>query len=234
MGEVFFSEVIKEGLVQLSKEETHHMRVKRIKKDEEVIITDGRGGVGYGRLKGIGERAEVLVERVEIEPNKENPLGLCIPLLKGRKMDELIRTSVELGVDIIYPFVSSRTVVRPKESDKKVMRWKKVIISSSKTARRFRFPRIEDIVDFDLIISLKGWETKVMLWEREKNLPLSKIAEYLKKKSLFLIGPEGGFSDEEVEKARKAGFITVSLGKRLLRSSSVPLYLLSIISFLRE
>jgi len=233
MDEVFFSEIVKEGLIKLNEEETHHMRVKRIKPEEEVIITDGMGKIGYGKLKGIKDGALVFVEKIEVEPKKDNPLGFCIPLLKGEKMDEVIRTSVELGVDVIYPFISSRTIVKPKDEDKKIERWKKIVLSSSKVARRFTFPEVEKIRNFREVVSLKDWSTKLMLWEKEKNLTLSNVAERLKEKTLLLIGPEGGFSDDEVEIALKNGFMTVSIGKRILRSSTVPFYVLSVISFLR-
>jgi len=233
MVEVFFSERVEEGLIKLNEEETHHIRVKRITPEEEIIITDGKGKVGYGRLKGIGDGALVLVERVEVEEKKENPLGFCIPLLKGKSTDEVIRTAVELGVDVIYPFISSRTVARPKEGEKKIERWRKIILSSSKVARRFTFPELQKIMNFQEVISLKNWDTKIILWEREKNVTLSRVAERLKKKTLVLMGPEGGLSDEEVEMALKQGFIPVSLGKRILRSSTVPFYVLSVISFLR-
>jgi 16S rRNA (uracil1498-N3)-methyltransferase len=233
MAEVFFSERIEEGLVKLNEEETHHIKVKRIKPEEEIIITDGRGRIGYGKLKGIKDGALILVERVEIEEKKENSLGLCVPLLKGKKMDEVIRTAVELGVDVIYPFISSRTVSRPKDAEKKAERWRKIVLSSSKVVRRFNFPDIQKIIDFHEVINLKNWNTKIILWEREKNLTLSHVAERLKEKVLVLMGPEGGFSDEEVQMALKNGFIPVSLGKRILRSSTVPFYVLSVISFLR-
>ncbi len=233
MAEVFFSPEIKEGLIKLNDEETHHMRVKRIRVDEGIILTDGRGKAGYGKLKEIKERALVFVERIEVEPKKENPTGLCIPLLKGEKMEEVIRISVELGVDFLFPFISSRTISRPKDEKKKIERWKKIILSSSKVARRFTFPEIEKIMDFRSVISLEGWQTKILFWEKEKDVTLHQVAEELKKKSLILMGPEGGFSDEEVNMAKKSGFLTVSLGKRILRSSTVPFYLLSVISFLR-
>jgi 16S rRNA (uracil1498-N3)-methyltransferase len=72
-----------------------------------------------------------------------------------------------------------------------------------------------------------------MLWEKEKSLTLSNVAESLKEKTLILMGPEGGFSEDEVEMALKNGFITVSMGNRILRSSTVPFYILSVVSFLR-
>jgi len=233
MAEVFFSEIVKEGLIKLNEEETHHIRVKRIKPEEEVIITDGMGKIGYGKLKGIKNGALIFVEKIDVEPKKENPLGFCVPILKGENMDEVIRTSVELGVDVIYPFISSRTIVHPKEEGRKVERWKKIVLSSSKVARRFTFPEVEKIRNFHEVVSLKNWNTKLMLWEKEKSLTLSNVAESLKEKTLILMGPEGGFSEDEVEMALKNGFITVSMGNRILRSSTVPFYILSVVSFLR-
>lgn len=234
MKEVFFSKVVEPGPIELDEEESHHVRVKRIKRGEEIILTDGKGKIGYGRLERIEKRAVISVFRIEKEENKPSRIGVGIPLLKGNSMDEAIRNAVEFGADIIYPYISSRTVVKMVEPEEKLLRWKRIAISSCKVARRFFFPSVEEILPFDKIISLHGWDARMLLYEEEKERRLGSVENLLRQNILVVLGPEGGFTKEEVEKAVKRGFITVSLGKRIFRSASVPSYILSIISFVRN
>ena len=150
-------------------------------------------------------------------------------------MDYLIQKATELGVQEIIPFLSSRSVPLLEKSKrlKRHHRWERIAVEASKQCGRGVVPKIESLQDYSEMLRTASPNTlRLILWERE-GTKLKEILERSKerKKIFFIIGPEGGFSQEEVEEAKRAGFIPVTLGRRILRAETASLCFLSILQY---
>jgi len=161
-------------------------------------------------------------------------LGQAVP--KAHKMDVIVQKATELGVSSVIPFFSSRTGPRlPEERlQKKRHRWQKIAFEATKRCGRKDVPTVETIVAFDDLINKRYNNVlKIILWEDEKNRRLKEVLENSKQYQniILLIGPEGGFTAEEIAWARKRGFVSVSLGRCILRTETVGLYLLSVLHY---
>ena len=181
---------------------------------------------------------------VEVELLRKNPprddsqitviLGQALP--KAQKMDYIVQKATELGVSTIIPFFSKRTVpsLDGERLKKRLGRWQKIALEATKQCGRLVVSRIEDIVPFEEVVKRYSDNSlKIILWEDEKNI---KLKEVLRRNQppqnvIFLIGPEGGFTDDEVDIAREAGFQSVSLGRYILRTETAGLCLLGILQY---
>jgi len=160
---------------------------------------------------------------------------LAQSLLKGEKMDTLIQKATELGVKEIIPFLSSRSVPLLGKSGrlKRHRRWERIAIEASKQCGRGMVPRIASLQDYsEMLQTASSGSLRLILWEKE-GAKLKKVLEKSleKTKIFFIIGPEGGFSQEEVEEAERTGFIIVTLGERILRAETASLCFLSILQY---
>ncbi|MCF0117865.1 MAG: RNA methyltransferase, partial [Bacilli bacterium] len=164
-------------------------------------------------------------------------LYYCLP--KGEKLELVIQKATELGVNRIIGVNSSRCIAKIDESKKnnKIERFNKIMKEASEQSHRTYIPTFDDVINFKDLkntnedIKLIAYELEA---QQENNLltiiknivPGSKVA--------ILIGAEGGFSQAEVDEAVSYGYQRVSLGKRILRSETAAIYLMSVISFVRE
>jgi 16S rRNA (uracil1498-N3)-methyltransferase len=238
----------------------HFFINKNTIKDNTVVITGSEARhVGRVLRRGIGDTLYLLDEDgweyqavitaktsqlVEVRllaknpPQKPSPikitLGQAVP--KAHKMDYIVQKATELGVASVIPFISSRTGPRlPDERlQKKCHRWQKIALEATKQCGRKDVPTVETIVTFEELITIRYNNVlKIILWEDEKNRRLKEVLQNSKQcqNIILLIGPEGGFTAEEIEWARKRGFISISLGRCILRTETVGLYLLSVLHY---
>jgi 16S rRNA (uracil1498-N3)-methyltransferase len=213
--------------VTLAEEDLNHaFRVLRLKAGDQIVIADGLGRARLGRVTKSSSR-EILVMLHEQLSSAESPLKITLfqSLLKGDKMDLVIRQAVELGVHHIVPIVSARSIPRhdKKQDQKKALRWQSIIRSASAQCRRSFLAEVEPLCDFTSVLSrLKNIKTLVP-WEEEQSIKLSEIFEQPcpSDGAVFLfVGPEGGFANDEIEALRKSGAETVTLGPRIMRSET--------------
>ncbi len=221
-------------------EARHIVTVLRKKKGDELDIFDGSGKefrvriLEIDRLGGLPKiTAEIIAQkRVEREPNLKITLFQSIP--KGNKLDFIIQKSTEIGVSEIVPVITERTIVRldSKRSKERAFRWQKIAQEAAKQSGRNTVPKIGPVLDFSQALnqfSERRSHTGIIAWEMEdKNY----LREVLKRSvrggisnlalSIF-VGPEGGFTPEEVQRARRAGVVPVSLGNRMLRTETAGL-----------
>lgn len=152
-------------------------------------------------------------------------------------MELIIQKAVELGVYEIIPVITSRTIVKldPKKEDKKVARWQMVCESAAKQSGRGMIPKVTSPVSFKKALELAGaLEAGVMPYERAQGMDAARtlVKELHGKKSIgIFIGPEGGFDPAEVELAQAQGIRTMTLGKRILRTETAGLAVLSVFMF---
>lgn len=221
-------------------EELEHLRkVLRLRPGDRVTLFDDKGWEHEGIIRSYTARVgEIGIVR-SYQPGRESLLDITLAqsLGKGEKMDLVVEKATELGVRTITPFVSSHTVPRldRKKIERRHERWKKIALGAAKQSGRTRIPEIVDLSDFgDLVRRPWPCELKLLFWEKES---LQGLAQIRKEKVhldslLLVIGPEGGFSPDEVSEAMRHGFRPIRLGKRVLRTETAALAALSIVQFL--
>jgi 16S rRNA (uracil1498-N3)-methyltransferase len=229
---------IEQELLKVKGSEVRHIRrVLRLKVGDRLILFDGSAKEYEGII--VEESPSSVVMKVEniSSPAKESPLEITLAqsLLKGEKMEYLIQKATELGTKRIIPFFSSRSVPLLDKSQRlrRYHRWEKIAIEACKQCGRIAVPKVEPLQDYSEMLGMAPSETlRLILWEK-KGQGLKEVLKGSKGRTeiFFVVGPEGGMSDEEVGEAGKAGFIPITLGKRILRSETAGLCLLSVLQY---
>lgn len=180
-------------------------------------------------------RAEVL-ESWPPEPPPEVAVTLLVGLPKADKMDVILEKATELGCSRVIPFRSSRTIPRPDPRDarKRLLRWERIALAAAKQCGSGRFPEISPIVSYpEALRAADAAEGKVVFYEGEGRFGLKKVLSGLKKISsvALLVGPEGGFSENEVKEAERSGFLRAGLGPRILRVETAAVAALGMVLY---
>jgi len=219
--------------VRLSTEETRHLRdVLRLKVGDEIYVFDGAGREFRCELAKISKSAAEAIVRAEVEPAAaESPLNLTllVALLKGEKFDLVIQKAVELGVMTFIPIATERSDVRIRtdaDGERKVMRWRRIALEATKQCGRSRLMIIENPAVFSEVIRrpAPAGELRVLFAEHLGE-SFSALLEQTQKANavIAVVGPEGGWSDEEILLARTAGWSVVTLGGRTLRAETAAI-----------
>jgi 16S rRNA (uracil1498-N3)-methyltransferase len=220
--------------IELDDDNAHYARsVLRLKNDAQIILFNGQGGEFQGKIlevsrKSVRVELEEFIER-SVESNLKITLGLGIS--RGDRMDFSVQKAVELGVTSITPLITQRCVVQfnGEKKSQRWLHWQKIIQHAAEQSGRTVLP------DFAAVSNLNSWVSeqsglKVFLDPyAEKNL--AQLAPENNSVTL-LTGPEGGFSEQEREMAKAAGFIPVRLGARILRTETASLAALSAVQML--
>ena len=222
-----------DSVVLTGTDASHIRTVLRLQAGDKIQVLDGKSSLYVVQLADVKAKL-VKGEIISSEQvNTESPLKIHLgqSLIKGNKFDVILRKSVELGVETITPLMTERTVVK-SDGDKKIARWQKIAKESCKQCGRSSIPNVSGkIVKLDVFCQQRsGTDLKLMFWELESENGLKDINPEKTPSSVsVLIGPEGGFTIEEVETARSHGFQTVGLGPRILRAETAPLVVLSLL-----
>jgi 16S rRNA (uracil1498-N3)-methyltransferase len=217
----------------------HLAKVLRLKAGDEVILFDGEGKEYHASLTRLSPREISL--RLLREPSSvvaESPLKIIlgVGLLKSSKLDWLIQKTTELGVAEVVPFYSLHVVPQWEESRARLRqsRWEKIASEAAKQCGRAQVPKIHSPRSFEEVLVMKSEEaTKILLWEKEPAGSLKNVSPSTASAIYALIGPEGGFSDEEALRARGAGFQPIRLGPRVLRAETAGIVIVSLLQFVR-
>jgi len=166
-------------------------------------------------------RAEVL-ETLPPEPPPAVAATLLVGLPKADKMDFILEKATELGCSRVVPFRSSRTIPRvdAEEARKRTARWERVALAAAKQCGSGRVPEIPGLLPFaDALRAAGDADGKVVLYEGEGTFGLKRVLSGMRgaRSIALLIGPEGGFSEDEVRESERAGFRRAGLGQRILR-----------------
>ncbi|PKN60244.1 MAG: 16S rRNA (uracil(1498)-N(3))-methyltransferase [Deltaproteobacteria bacterium HGW-Deltaproteobacteria-11] len=220
-------------------DQTYIKSVLRLKKNDHLVVFDGQGHE-YQAMISRMQGSRTVVEILKKHPLQDKPVRITLSqaLPKAGKMDFIIQKATELGVDRVIPFQSARCVSRLTDDKKgqKVSRWQKIAVEASRQCGRADVPVISPCVDFQEMIGdgeRKG--VKIIFWEEETQTGLSDVLRHqhseLAEEFFIVVGPEGGFLKEEVDRAREAGFQSVSIGRQILRVETAVLAILSIIQY---
>ena len=229
---------IEQELLRVEGREVRHIRrVLRLKVGDRLVLFDGSAKEYEGVI--VEESPSSVVMKIEniFSPEKESPLEIILAqsLLKGEKMEYLIQKATELGAKKIIPFFSSRSVPLLDKSRKlrRYHRWEKIAIEACKQCGRIAVPKVEPLQDYSEMLGMAPSEAlRLILWEKKgQGLKEVLTGSKARTKIFFIVGPEGGMSHEEVVEAEKEGFIPITLGKRILRSETASLCLLSILQY---
>lgn len=204
-------------ILHLSEEESHHVyKVLRGRAGDRVEAVDSVGRLFVAELTGV-EEATILEERATAGAYYGDAVTLYQAVPKGRRMDLVVEKATELGVESIVPLVAERGVVKLLEGDGKIRRWRRVAEAAARQALRLRVPEVKEITSFSEAVREAG-ETGVLL---HNGLNLRPLEDVLPGAVLSLfVGPEGGWSDGELEMARESGLAFASLGPYRLRSET--------------
>jgi 16S rRNA (uracil1498-N3)-methyltransferase len=212
--------------------------VLRKRSGDRVQVVDS-GGIAYAATLDVDGRdvRATLGERLD-RRDVETVLAVTIAqaLPKGQKMDLVVEKATELGAFAIVPVRSAR-VVGHDTSPGKVERWRRIAKSAAQQSGRVRVPDVADVHDWDaLLATFARYDRVYVPWELAEPAPLRDVLEREligANSVLVVIGPEGGFSAEEVARARDAGASAISLGRRILRTETAALVVLSAVLYAR-
>ena len=211
----------------------HITKVLRLKENDSIILCDGDCTDYYCTITDVEKTCITLNIDKALKNEAESKVKITLyqGLPKSDKLDLIIQKCVELGAVAVVPVEMARCVAKVKDDEKKRLRWQRIAEEAAKQCGRGIIPQVESSVSFDKAISAQH-DLKIMPYECEKDGNLSEAIADLKSGSIGIyIGPEGGFCEEEVEKALKSGVKTVTLGKRILRCETAGMATISAIMY---
>lgn len=215
-----------DSVVELPDNVVRHLNVLRVKNTEEIVLFNGNGKA-YPALPEVLEkrRASVRILREEATDN-ESPLNIILvqAVSAAERMDFTLQKSVELGVAEIRPVISERCVVRlsGERAEKRVARWQEIVVSACEQSGRNIVPKVLPLTTYAQALQQLPQETSKLLMSLNRAQKLSDVRPQ-SGKVVFMVGPEGGWTEKEEQQAFDAGFQSVTLGKRVLRTETASL-----------
>lgn len=223
--------------ITISGEDVRHIAtVLRMKTGDELLLCDGKGTEYSVKI------AQVSKSEITTDVNARSMREIRYPLItlgqglpKFDKMDWIVQKATELGVAAIAPLVTERSIVKIKDEEKRVSRWRKIAREAAMQSNRADIPAVGRIVSFNDFLQTPNSELSTLFlfpWE-EGTVPIKGIlrANPGITRIIVLIGPEGGFSGQEARKAKEKGFHPVSLGQNILRTETAAIAVLSMIGY---
>jgi 16S rRNA (uracil1498-N3)-methyltransferase len=235
-----------ENLVHIDGDDFHHIvRVMRMQIGDKIICNQPTAKAAICTITQIDETFVTAQVEEWLENNSELPVFVTIAqgLPKGDKMDYVLQKGTELGVHTFIPFQAERSVVKwdARKAEKKLSRFRKIVKEASEQSHRQLLPEIKSAMQLtELIDESKSYQVKLFAYEEEaKTNTFHSLASMIRKlqeddRVIICIGPEGGFSKEEVDALKQHHFIPVRLGPRILRTETAALYAMASISYQLE
>jgi 16S rRNA (uracil1498-N3)-methyltransferase len=216
-------------------ESTHLCRVLRLRENDPVEVFDGRGALHAGIVRTASPRASVVTigARRAAAPEPPAPIIVAQALLKGDAMDAVIRDATVLGAVDVWPMTTSRTNVPARAADAAHDRWLRVAVAAAKQCGRAVIPRIAPVRPAAAVVADAALSTCVRLWLTEPAASVTAGADVpVPAQAVCLaIGPEGGWTAEEIAAARGSGWQTWTLAPVTLRAEQMTLAALSVVRY---
>ncbi len=231
------SQAVEKDRVTITGPDVNHIRnALRMRQGESLLISDGEGNDYCCQISSI-ESGLVEARIVERRESRELPVRLYLfqGLPKSDKMELIIQKAVELGVYEIIPVITKNVVVKldAKKEKSRLERWQAISESAAKQSGRSRIPRVEKVLPLkEALKKAAGFDRILIPYENQSGMDTMKRAlEEANQESRSIavfIGPEGGFDESEILLAKEQGAVPVSLGRRILRTETAGLAILSL------
>ena len=211
---------IESGRIRITGDEHQHLKVGRAEEGETLEVFDGKGGVWTGKVEAAGKRETVVqvVEHRQVE--KSGPeLILGLSLVKPAAFELALEKAVEVGVTRIVPVVAARSNAASLKRSDRLGRLTRILVEAAKQSKRYDVPEMDEPVGFDGALNVSA-ATKIVFAEHGGGPLKSALAG---SPAFFLVGPEGGWTDAELESARQKGFALVGLGEGILRTETAAI-----------
>lgn len=226
----FLADSVRGDAIELGPSESHHLaNVLRLGRGDEVEVFDGAGNAARARVERIStERVELL--RLGDAPSRESPLEIrvALALLKGDKMAYAVQKLTEIGVSVIAPVVSERAEGDAGKGKSSLERWSRIALSAAKQCGRSRVPALEQARPLEEV--LDDSTGPIFMLEPSAELPLPSVSAD-KGCATVVIGPEGGWSSDELRLAKRRDLTPFSLGPRVLRSETAAIAAASLLQW---
>jgi 16S rRNA (uracil1498-N3)-methyltransferase len=207
--------VVQNGRLEITGEEHHHLVVARAEPGEKVEVFDGSGHMWICEVASLGKRSATLsIQSATVIPGPSIDLILGLALIRNASFELALEKAVEVGVTRIIPINAARSNATGSRSD----RWRRIIVEAAKQSKHFRLPTIDLPIGFNEILTVPA-ATKILFAGNGGPLGPALNGSPV----LYLIGPEGGWTDPELTLADKAGFRRISLGSGILRSETAAI-----------
>ncbi len=208
----------------------HKIRnVLRLERGNVLHAFDGQGSEYQCRIEEIAKKS-VLLKRESLSRSSSTPsrrIILGFPLAKEDKIDFILQKATELGVDGFIPFACERTL-KVKVTEKKIERWKRIIIEALRQSERLWMPSVARVLDFKEIIS-SNYKVKLAASIKGENLNIALNGQ--EEEILILVGPEGGFSDSEHSQFKENNFKFLKLSSNVLRVETASIFSVGLINY---
>jgi len=218
---IYTNETLNVSNVIVLKDQIYHYlnNVLKAKETQKIVLFNNTGYDFYGHIKNITKNTfEVFIEKKIFYENAKSNFEVAFSVCKNSCSDLIVQKLTELGVDKIQPLISENSIFNNKKLDKekKNSHWKKISISACEQSERSYLPLIKPIISFDDYIKNCSYDQKIIL-DTEAEKMLSRVYKKNQSSCSILIGPEGDFTKEEYNIAKKLNFSPASLGDNILR-----------------
>jgi 16S rRNA (uracil1498-N3)-methyltransferase len=216
--------------ITLSEDESRHLTVVlRLESGDEVNVFDGCGREFSGTVASAGKRvAEITITGQVSPPAPESPLSLhlCSTVLPGDKYDLVVQKSVELGIVTLTPLITARCEVKAKDAERRLERWRRIALEATKQCGRSSLMEITPPAEFNSVLADLVPDRTIMFSERDGGrLPQELETDQI----TALIGPKGGWADDELNAAGQRSVTIATLGGRILRAETAAIALTALL-----
>lgn len=210
----------------------HIYKVLRLSEGEKVILNNCEGIEYLGTISSITKNEVIvnIINKLDIDNESTVKIHLFQGLPKGQKMDLIVQKGTELGVFEFIPTITSRVDVKLKGEFKKLDRLNRIALEASKQSKRSIIPKVKEVVTFDEALEeLKAMDLILIPYENAEDFGIKSLIKDLNKNNIdldkinnvgILIGPEGGFEEEEIKILKEQGAYIITLGNRILRTET--------------
>jgi 16S rRNA (uracil1498-N3)-methyltransferase len=223
--------------IALPEEEAEHLgRVLRLKAGATIAVFDGRGCEFEAVVESVGKSGVTVrpTGRAQPAPEPSVRLTLGIGVTRGDRMDAAVRDAAMLGVSVVQPVISARadTTARAIAQARRLERWRRIAVSSVKQCGRAVVPEVREPLAYEEYIAGEVADARILLVEPRAAQHGSLAGLSKPDGAAVVIGPEGGWTEGEIEAARRALFHTITLGQRTLRADAMPIAAIAVLQFL--
>lgn len=210
----------------------HIYKVLRLSEGEEIILNNCEGVEYLGKINSIN-KSEVIVDIIQkLDTNNESDIKIYLfqGLPKGQKMDFIVQKGTELGINEFIPTITDRVDVKLKGEFKKLDRLNRIALEASKQSKRSIIPKVKEVINFEeAMLNLENMDLVIVPYENAENFGVKTLMKKLREEKEDLsyihnvgivIGPEGGFEEDEIKELSNRGAYIVTLGRRILRTET--------------